>query len=76
MVKEEALFEYDYYSLPEVVATELQNTVEVKVQASFHSSDYSDWISARPELLLLKVTWLLYFCYQHHACAGGAAGLA
>ena len=58
MVKEEALFEYDYYSLPEVVSTELQNTVEVKVQASFHSSDYSDWISARPELLLLKVDCL------------------
>ena len=54
--KAEAFFEYDYYSLPEVAARELSNTVEVKVQAAFSSSDgYSDWVSARPELLLLKV---------------------
>ena len=56
VVKAEALFEYDYYSLPEVASAALQNTVEVKVQASFSSADgYSDWVSARPELLLLKV---------------------
>ena len=37
-------------------AAELQNTVEVKVQASFSSNEgYSYWVSARPELLLLKV---------------------
>lgn len=55
LIKEEANFEYDYYSLPQVAAAELQNTVEVKVQASFTSTDgYSDWVSARPELLLLK----------------------
>ena len=36
--------------------SELHNTVEVKVQASFTSSSgYSDWVSARPELLLIKV---------------------
>lgn len=58
--KAEALFEYDYYSLPQVAAAELQNTVEVKVQASFSSSDgYSDWVSARPELLLLKVSHII-----------------
>ncbi|DBB04188.1 hypothetical protein WJX77_010421 [Trebouxia sp. C0004] len=55
IVKAEALFEYDYYSLPEVASAALQNTVEVKVQASFSSADgYSDWVSARPQLLLLK----------------------
>ena len=54
--KSEANFEYDYYALPKVADSELHNTVEVKVQASFSSSGgYSDWVSARPELLLLKV---------------------
>ena len=49
-------------------STELQNTVEVKVQASFSSSDgYSDWVSARPEFLLLKV---LTLALHDFACIG------
>ena len=56
IIKDEASFEYDYYALPKVADSELHNTVEVKVQASFTStSGYSDWVSARPELLLIKV---------------------
>lgn len=56
LLKEEAGFEYDYYALPKLADSEVHNTVEVKVQASFSSSaGYSAWVSARPELLLLKV---------------------
>ena len=58
VVKAEAAFEYDYYSLPEVQGSEVQGkgngNVEVRVQASFSSSGASYWV-ARPELLLLKV---------------------
>ncbi len=68
VTKAEALFEYDYYSLPEVASAAVQNTVEVKVQASFSSADgYSDWVSARPELLLLKVVFFLPCCVWGHA---------
>ena len=66
--KAEALFEYDYYSLPEVASAAVQNTVEVKVQASFSSADgYSDWVSARPELLLLTVVFFFPSCMWGHA---------
>lgn len=54
VIKDEASFEYDYYSLPEVQGSEVQGIVEVRVQASFSSSRASYWV-ARPELLLLKV---------------------
>ena len=68
VTKAEALFEYDYYSLPEVASAALQNTVEVKVQASFSSADgYSDWVSARPELLLLKVVFFFPSCMRRHS---------
>ena len=55
VMKAEASFEYDYYSLPEVQGSKVQSSVEVKVQASFSSSGTTYWL-ARPELLLLKVT--------------------
>lgn len=64
VTKAEASFEYDYYSLPEVQASELENTVEVKVQASFSSSAASYWV-ARPELLLLKAGCFLMSCHVH-----------
>ena len=67
LLKEEAGFEYDYYALPKLADSEVHNTVEVKVQASFSSSaGYSGWVSARPELLLLKVCTV-----QPHATALG-----
>lgn len=60
VIKAESSIEYDYYALPAVADSELHNTVEVKVQASFSSSSgYSDWVSARPELLLIKVSTTL-----------------
>ena len=55
VIKDEASFEYDYYSLPELQGREVQGSVEVRVQASFSSSGASYWL-AHPELLLLKVT--------------------
>ena len=61
VIKDEAAFEYDYYSLPEVQGSEMQSSVEVRVQASFSSSSVSYWV-ARPELLLLKVA----SCYHMH----------
>lgn len=60
VIKAEAAFEYDYYSLPEV-----QGSVEVRVQASFSSSGASYWV-ARPELLLLKVVASsAMYAFQH-----------
>lgn len=61
VIKAEAAFEYDYYSLPEVQGSEVQGSVEVRVQASFSSSGASYWV-ARPELLLLKV--VASFCHM------------
>lgn len=61
VIKAEAAFEYDYYSLPEVQGSEVQGSVEVRVQASFSSSGASYWV-ARPELLLLKVAFSCHIC--------------
>lgn len=55
---------YEYYHLPEVTEAQLANKVEVKLEASFNSSDgYVDWVAARPQLLLLRV-----------GCGGRASG--
>ena len=58
MTKAEFAFEYDYYELPKITEAQLKNNVELSIEASFTSKDgYGEWVSARPELLLLLVSW-------------------
>ncbi|KAK9824143.1 hypothetical protein WJX72_008089 [[Myrmecia] bisecta] len=52
--KEESSFEYDYYQLPEVSPTMLTHNVEVRIVASFSSSEFTEWSAAVPEMLLLN----------------------
>lgn len=59
VVKEASSFEYDFFQLPEISPAMLTHSVEVRVRASFSSDGYGEWAAARPELLLLKVRFLL-----------------
>lgn len=59
VVKEASSFEYDFFQLPEISPAMLTHSVEVRVRASFSSNGYGEWAAARPELLLLKVQFLL-----------------
>ena len=53
---EESSFEYQYYELPSISPAMLTHSVEVRFSVSFSSSNYGKWASAKPELLLLKVS--------------------
>ena len=48
---------YEYFHLPRITEAQIKNSVELVLAASFSSSEgYSEWVAARPELLLIKVS--------------------
>ena len=48
---------YEYFHLPRITEAQIKNSVELVLSASFSSSEgYSEWVAARPELLLIKVS--------------------
>lgn len=48
---------YEYFHLPRITEAQIKNNVELVLAASFSSSEgYSEWVAARPELLLIKVS--------------------